>query len=403
MTTTKKRPSRLGRGLSSLMAKPVAIEPPPPEDTPPAEDTPPSEDASAQDDTPANTPQAAADTPETPDPSPEAQDPKPETQDPIPDAADNGDALRYVPIDAIVPNPHQPRQTFGESGLRALADSIRSAGLMQPIMLRRLPDAPADDGDETDVPRGTSLAEAGETDVADTQKPAADDGRGVRYQIVAGERRWRAAQLAGLSRIPALVRELDEAQVAELALIENLQREDLNPIEKAEAFDHLATQFNLSHDAIAQRVGLERSSISNFLRLLRLGDFCRRLVRQNILSMGQARAIAVLSDTAEQQAVAEMAVSRGFSVRQVELAVRSLQQPHVTPAGKAKQNKRQQRQVYVADIERRIGQRLRTRVRVKLGRNKGSGTLSIKFHDLDHFDFLMKRLGIEPDHAPYRG
>src|SRR5690606_13182683 len=208
MSSKKQRVSRLGRGLSALMAQPVQVQPP-------------------------STPSAAAtETEEAPPSAPPAdrhgKKPAPRSARHA-DDADQRDAgadpssdsgLRYVPVAAIRPNPHQPRQRFDEDSLRKLADSIRADGLMQPIILRPLP----------------------------ADSPQAD---GVQYELVAGERRWRAAHLAGLATIPAIVRELDDRQLAEWALIENLQREDLDPIERAQAFQHLVERLGLSHDEIA--------------------------------------------------------------------------------------------------------------------------------------------------------
>src|SRR5690606_18250446 len=144
------------------------------------------------------------------------------------------------------------------------------------------------------------------------------------YELIAGERRWRAAQIAELTTLPALVRDLDDRQIAELALIENLQREDLNAIERAEAFQRLADTFAMSHEAIAERVGLDRSTVANLIRLLALAPGVQRLVRDDLLSMGQARALASVGDPAQQEALAKQAVREGMSVREVEAAVRRL-------------------------------------------------------------------------------
>ncbi|MEM6505396.1 MAG: ParB/RepB/Spo0J family partition protein, partial [Planctomycetota bacterium] len=184
-----------------------------------------------------------------------------------------------------------------------------------------------------------------------------------------------------------------DEKAAELALIENLQREDLNAIEKAEAFQHLGDQFGLSHSQIAERVGLERSSISNLLRLLDLSNFVRDLVSQNVLSMGQARAIAGLSDAAQQRALAERAVREGLSVRQVEQEARRLQQPSATQGVKLPGTA----SPVLSDLEKQIGQQLGTRVKIKAGRKKGAGTLAIDFYSLDEFDALLARLDVKAD------
>jgi len=219
-------------------------------------------------------------------------------------------------------------------------------------------------------------------------------GAANQYELIAGERRWRAAQEVGLVAVPALVREINDEKAAEWALIENLQREDLNPIEKAEAFQRLGHQFGLSHAEIAQRVGLERSSVSNLLRLLDLSDFVRDLIRENMLTMGQARAIAGLVDPALQRGLAERAVREGLSVRQVEDEVRRLQQGgRVAPPGKGNRGATHA----LSDLEKQIAQQLGTKVKIKAGRKKGSGTLAIDFYSLDEFDALLARLDVKAE------
>ncbi len=293
------------------------------------------------------------------------------------DRQQGGNGLQYVPLDAIAANPHQPRQHFEQAAIESLAASIRRDGLMQPIVLRPSPSAPA--------PGSGGGATAGST----------RDGS-ARYQIVAGERRWRAAKLAGLDRIPAVVRELDEQTATEWTLIENLQREDLNPIERAEAFKNLAEQFHLSHEQIAQRVGLERATITNLLRLLNLSQSVRELVRQELISMGQARAIAGLNSVQAQEALAGRAVREGLSVRQVERLARQLagdgaaagptKLPKGAIAGKS---------AYFRDLEKQISQQLGTKVHLNPSRKKGAGRLTIEFYSLDEFDAIMNRLGVE--------
>ena len=325
MATKKNRPSRLGRGLSSLMATPVEVAVP----------------ASAGEKPPAESPEQPS------------SDVLTDRSDPLPASTDG---LVHLPVTTIQPNPHQPRQRFDPSKIRSLAESIKSDGLMQPIVVRPAP------------------------------------GESGRYELIAGERRWRAAQEAGLEQVPALVREIDEEKAAELALIENLQREDLNAIEKAEAFQHLGDQFGLTHTQIAERVGLERSSVSNLLRLLDLSNFVRDLVRENVLSMGQARAIAGLADAVQQKALAERAVREGLSVRQVEQEARRLQQPAASRTSSASSSS-----PVLSDLEKQIGQQLGTRVKIKAGKKKGAGTLAIDFYSLDEFYALLARLDVKAD------
>lgn len=328
MATKKNRPSRLGRGLSSLMATPVEVAPAN-HATEPAVENP---DASAEGDIRLKTPEQGT------------------------DEEQNG-GLQHLAVDAIRANRHQPRQRFDPAKIRSLAASIKADGMMQPVVVRVSADDP------------------------------------TRYELIAGERRWRAAQEAGLTQVPAIVRAIDDEKAAELALIENIQREDLNAMEKAEAFQHLSNQFGLTHSQIAERVGLERSSVSNLLRLLDLTDFVRDLVRENVLSMGQARAIAGLADAVQQRGLAEKAVREGLSVRQVEQEARRLQQP-VTAASPGLQSGASP---VLSDLEKQIGQQLGTRVKIKAGKKKGAGTLAIDFYSLDEFDALLGRMNVKAD------
>ena len=221
------------------------------------------------------------------------------------------------------------------------------------------------------------------------------NGGGVRYELVAGERRWRAAQRAGLTSIPALLRDLDEQQSAEWALIENLQREDLNPIERAEAFQRLGENHGLSHDAIADRVGLDRSTVTNLLRLLNLAPGVRDLVRRNLLSMGHSRALAGLQDHERQVKLAEQALREGWSVRQIEAEVRSAGQ---NASGSARSKPAaKEKAAYLIDLEKQIGEQLSTKVQIKAARKKGQGTLSIDFYSIDQFDELLAKLGVETE------
>ncbi len=348
---SKSRPSRLGRGLSSLMNQPVRVGPT-------------TEQAVAGDPALDPTPPPSA----TPGPAADADaDSGVDRSAPAGDDEPGADAIRFLPLDALEPNPHQPRQRMDGAGLERLAASIRADGLMQPVIAR---------------PRSD------------------DDHRGPdhvrRFEIVAGERRWRAARLAGLDRLPVIVRELDDRQTAEWALIENLQREDLNPIDRAEAFAHLTERFGLSHEQIAERVGVDRSSVTNLLRLLSLAEPVKQMVRDGLLSMGQARAIAGVADGAAQKALAEQAVRKALSVRDVESLAR---RGAATGDGQSKRagGKGGGRPGHLVDLERQIGQQLGTRVTIRTGRRKGSGTLSIDFYSLDQFDALLARLGVEAE------
>jgi len=342
----KQRKPRLGRGLSSLMSTPVSIQPPPEAPPPPPEE--------GQDQPADASPSPATGNVES-HPSgrhSEGAMPADTSGDGAPGPADG---LRYVSVEGIRPNPHQPRRAFDEGALARLATSIRQDGLMQPIVVR-----PAEEG---------------------------------RYDLVAGERRWRAARQAGLDQVPAIVRDLSDRQLAEWALIENLQREDLNPIERAQAFRGLVEQFGLSHEQVAERVGRERSTISNLLRLLELDEGVQELVRLGQLSGGHARALLGLSDDAAQRQLARRAVAGGWSVRMTEAAVRRSVEGRSAKEGGGDDGR--SGSAHLSDLEEQIGNQLQTKVRLKRGRKKGSGSITIAFYSLDEFDRLMEKLGVE--------
>ena len=365
MATTKKKPAksgRLGKGLSSLMGASAPPRKPFAGPTSPDDEVPLKASGGADSVDPVDPADSSAGS----------------------DAAEADGAeqppARVLPVTAIVPNRHQPRQRFDEAALRSLADSIRQHGVMQPVVVRPMPDEPD------------------------------------RYELVAGERRWRAAQEAGLDHLPAVVAALDDQSLAEWALIENLQREDLNPIDRAEAFQRLADLFNLPHDAIATRVGLERSTVTNLLRLLDLSEYVQGLVRDDLLSMGQARAIAGADDPSAQRALAQRAVKEGLSVRQVEAAVRGLAQEGDEEADGRGGDGRTggihrgreggkgggggagaSASPHLQDLERQVAQQLGTKVHLRTGKKSGTGSITIEFYSIDQFDALMDKLGVETD------
>jgi len=194
--------------------------------------------------------------------------------------------LREVDIDLIEPNNVQPRTRFDETQLEELAQSIKTNGVVQPILLRKT--------------------------------------NGGRYQIVAGERRWRAAQRAGLQRIPSVIREIPDDKMLELALIENIQRQELNAIEEAHAYKRLIETFNLTQETVAQRVGRDRTFVTNYLRLLRLPEDIQQLVEESKLSMGHARALLGIDDAEKQRQIAHNIINRNLSVRDTERAVKRI-------------------------------------------------------------------------------
>jgi ParB family chromosome partitioning protein len=214
--------------------------------------------------------------------------PKPDPAPPQPPASPAPEPLSHLPIGVIDPNPLQPRTVFQAERLQELADSIQANGIIQPLVVR-----PHND----------------------------------RYQLVAGERRWRAAKLAGLIEVPAVVQNISDEHLLEITLVENIQREDLNAIEVAQAFDRLARDLNLSHDDIARRTGKDRTTITNTLRLLKLPSDVQQLVAEHRLSMGHARAILSLATPDLQRQLADHATSQGLSVRQVERLVKRMTAP----------------------------------------------------------------------------
>ena len=258
------------------------------------------------------------------------------------------EAVTSLPLDRLRPNRLQPRTTFDEPALAELAESIRAQGVVQPIVV-----TPGEDG---------------------------------RYVIVAGERRWRAAQQAGLTEMPVVVREVaDERELLELALVENLQRSDLNPIEEALAFQALAEELGHSQEEIARRVGKARATISNSLRLLNLTAEVQALLRSGKLTAGQARPLLALSRPADQVALAERAAREGLSARQLEALV-------AAPAAATKRRQSPAPDVHAAAAAERLTRRLQTRVEIRK-RRRGGGVVEIHFHSEEElmrlFDWLV--------------
>ena len=266
----------------------------------------------------------------------------------VPIAGESEDkSLLRLPLEEIRRDPGQPRKTFDEDKLRELADSIRAQGLIQPVLVRR------------DGPSG--------------------------YVLIAGERRWRAAQLAGLSEIPAVVREVSSAQALELALVENLQRTDLNPIEEAEGYRRLIDEFHLTQEQVSQRVGKERSTVANALRLLGLPDEVKEMLASGTLSMGHARALLGLPRIPEMVELARRITEKKLSVREAERLVKAERTAEHEPA--RDQPSLQQRAV-VEELQRALG----TKVRL-VEKGGGKGTLEIDFFSYEELDRLIKLMG----------
>jgi ParB family chromosome partitioning protein len=255
-----------------------------------------------------------------------------------------------IEVESITPNPHQPRREMNETGIAELAASLKSTGLIQPIVVRK--------------------AESG-------------------YQLIAGERRLRAAKLAGFVSIPAIVREVDSFTQAQMALVENIQREDLNPIDRAQSYRALVDQLGLTQAELAQRLGEDRSSVANYMRLLELAEPVRELVRESKLSLGHAKILAGVQDILEQQRLANLVVSQDLSVRNLERLVAD--QPVAAPAPRPSSAT-----AHLLDLEKSIARQLGMRVQVRSGR-KGKGRLVIHYGSLDQFDELLGRMGVRTD------
>ena len=289
---------------------------------------------------------------DVPPPPPVAPEPRPDPRQPsaAPPRPADGE-LFHVELSAVKPNPHQPRRTFDEDALRGLADSLHVSGLLQPIVVRR-----------------------------------AGDG----YELIAGERRWRAAQLAGMSHVPALLRRVDAGEQAQLALIENIHRADLNPMERAAAYRGLIEQFGHTQEELARRLGEDRSTIANHLRLLDLCEPARRHVAAGALSLGHAKLLAGVHDLLHQQTLADQAVAEQFSVRQLERLIQSSRSALPTPAPAPKPTS-----AHLADLERRLSRDLQMRVKVRQAGKGGRGQVVIYYGSLDQFDDLIAKLGLQ--------
>jgi ParB family chromosome partitioning protein len=251
-------------------------------------------------------------------------------------------------IDRIQRGKFQPRQVFEPESLQELADSIRAQGIVQPIVVRP---------------------------------------EGKHFELVAGERRWRAAQLAGLQKVPAVIRELDSKSAAAIALIENIQREDLNPLEEAQAYLRLIEEFDLTHQQVADSVGRSRATVSNLLRLLDLAEPVKQQVNKGLLNMGHARALLALIRH-DQIEIAKLVVSRDLSVRETELLVKTTLAAE--SAGKAKPKAIDPD---IRRLENRISEKLGAGVKIKSGK-KGSGQLVISFHSAAELDGILEHLSL---------
>ncbi|MGE5237588.1 MAG: ParB/RepB/Spo0J family partition protein [Chloroflexota bacterium] len=257
---------------------------------------------------------------------------------------ERGEEVIHIEVEKITPNEYQPRKVFRDEALQELASSIREKGVLQPVIVSRMAD-------------GT-------------------------FRLIAGERRWRAAVLAGMKRIPALVKEVSSRDAIEIALIENIQREELNPIETAEAFQRLLREFNVTQEDLSQRVGKDRATVANYLRILKLPDEIKSFINTGKLSMGQGKAILAVEGKQKQISAAKQIIRGGLSVRAAEALCRRLSQP--APS------KKREKLPEVEELEHKLTQALATKVRVH-HQNK-RGRIEIEYYSLDELDRLLELL-----------
>jgi ParB family transcriptional regulator, chromosome partitioning protein len=271
-----------------------------------------------------------------------------------------GSSLTEIPVSSVVPNRFQPREHFDEDALASLTDSIREMGVLQPILVR----------------------------------PAVDD----HYEIIAGERRWRAAKRAGMQHIPAIIREIEDTAALEHALVENLHRQDLNPLEEAAAYQQLMEDFGLTQELVAQRVGRSRSAVANTLRLFQLPPSIQRMIADGRLTAGHARALLATPDRELQEELADEILNRGLSVREVEQLVRDRlapppdTEPEPDPQPVAPANPLRTppalREPAVLELEELLSVRLNTRVSVSLSGKRGR--VVVEFADLDDLERIYR-------------
>ncbi len=262
---------------------------------------------------------------------------------------ETGGKETIVKITMVEPNRKQPRKTFDEDALQELSDSIKQFGVIQPILVQDRKD---------------------------------------HYEIIAGERRWRAAKLAGLKEVPVIIRDYTEREIMEISLIENIQREDLNPIEEALAYKRLLTEFNLKQDEVAERVSKSRAAVTNSIRLLKLSEKVQQMVVEDMLSTGHARALLAIENPEEQYTVAQQIFDEKLSVREVEKLVKNLHKPQKP---KKKPEDKTMEAIYM-DIEEKLKQKLSTKVTVT-SKGDGAGKIEIEFYNHEDLDRLLDMMG----------
>ena len=272
-------------------------------------------------------------------------------ENPVKTAAKDENSVQetLVKITKVEPNREQPRKNFDEDALQELADSIKQFGLLQPILVQ---------------------------------------DRKTYYEIIAGERRWRAAKLAGLKEVPVIIRDYTEQEIVEISLIENIQREDLNPIEEAQAYKRLLTEFNLKQDEVAERVSESRTAVTNSMRLLKLCDEVQQMIIDDMISTGHARALITIEDPEQQYTIAQRVFDEKLSVRDVEKLVKDFNKPQ-----KAKKEAVEDKSLDIIyqDVEEKLKQSLGTKVSIA-SKGNGAGKLEIEFYTHDDLDKIIELL-----------
>lgn len=259
----------------------------------------------------------------------------------------DGDGIVNVKITKVEPNREQPRKNFDEDSLQELSESIKQFGLLQPILVQ---------------------------------------DRTTYYEIVAGERRWRAAKIAGLKEVPVIIRNLTDQEIVEISLIENIQREDLNPIEEAQAYKRLLTEFNLKQDEVAEKVSKSRTAVTNSMRLLKLCEEVQKMVVDGMISTGHARALISIENPEEQYMIAQKIFDEKLSVREVEKLVKNLGKPTREPKAENKTL-----EAIYNDITERLRQSLSTKVSINAKEN-GAGKIEIEFYNHEDLDRLLEQI-----------
>jgi len=258
---------------------------------------------------------------------------------------EKGEEIVKIDIEKIIPNEYQPRKIFKDSALKDLSDSIKEKGVLQPVIVQRVGDGS--------------------------------------FRLIAGERRWRAAALAGLKKIPVLIKDVSSQDAIEIALIENIQREELNAVETAEAFNRLLKEFNLTQEDLSRRVGKDRATIANYLRILKLPDEIKTFINNDNISIGHAKTLLTLENRQKQIEAAKEIIKKGLSVREAEALCKRLSLP-------VKLKKKKEKLPEVADLEHKLAQSLGTKV--KINHKDKRGKIEIEYYSLDELDRLLEIL-----------